>query len=269
MNWAGKIGGMIIGFMVGGPLGLLVGLLIGHLFDQRWLRRLLISPSPSVRQVKTQQVFFNATFRVMGSVAKSDGRVSENEIRQAQLLMRQMGLDQNLRREAIRLFTEGKQPEFNLSATIEELKQACLFQPALLRVFLEMQIQMAYADGGNISERKRRVLRNICQQMGISPLHFQQFEQRFRGEQTGYRYQSSQPDPQTQLQRAYQLLGVGPSANDAEVKKAYRRLMSQHHPDKLMSKGLPPEMIKMATQKTQQIKSAYEQICQAREAHAA
>ena len=58
--------------------------------------------------------------------------------------------------------------------------------------------------------------------------------------------------------------GITASASDTEVKKAYRRLMNQHHPDKLMSKGLPPEMLKMATQKTQQIKSAYEQIRKAR-----
>jgi DnaJ like chaperone protein len=60
------------------------------------------------------------------------------------------------------------------------------------------------------------------------------------------------------------LLGVPPQADDAEVKRAYRRLMSQHHPDKLVSKGLPEEMMKLAAQKTHEIRQAYEMITEAR-----
>ena len=59
---------------------------------------------------------------------------------------------------------------------------------------------------------------------------------------------------------AYAMLGIDKSASDGELKKTYRRLMSQHHPDKLVAKGLPDEMIKDATEKTQHIKKAYETI---------
>ena len=65
---------------------------------------------------------------------------------------------------------------------------------------------------------------------------------------------------ETSLQDAYHLLGVGDTVSDSELKKIYRRLMSQHHPDKLVSKGLPEQMIRDATEKTQQIKAAYELI---------
>jgi DnaJ like chaperone protein len=68
------------------------------------------------------------------------------------------------------------------------------------------------------------------------------------------------------LASAYATLGVGPKASDAEIKKAYRRLMSQHHPDKLMAKGLPEEAMRMASQKTQEIRRAYETITEARAA---
>ena len=61
-----------------------------------------------------------------------------------------------------------------------------------------------------------------------------------------------------QLKDAYAILNISPSANDSEVKRAYRKLISQHHPDKLISKGLPEEMMKIATQKTQEIRAAYE-----------
>jgi DnaJ like chaperone protein len=69
------------------------------------------------------------------------------------------------------------------------------------------------------------------------------------------------PDP---LQQAYQLLGISSHATHVEIKKAYRRAMNYNHPDKLIAKGLPEKVIRQATQKTQQIRAAYESICQAR-----
>ncbi len=257
MNWTGKILGMVIGFFIAGPTGLVIGLLLGHLVDQGFLRKLFTTLVHSrTNQSRVQGVFFNTTFMMMGYVAKSDGRVSENEIRAARTVMHSMGLNDSMKREAIRLFTEGKQPHFNPRATIDQLKQACLLQPNLLRMFVEIQVQMAYADGSFISERKRQVLASMCQQLGVTGFNFNQHYQRYQ--------QTPRQDPKQHIHDAYEVLGITASASDAEVKKAYRRLMSQHHPDKLMSKGLPPEMLKMATQKTQQIKSAYEQIRKAR-----
>ena len=58
--------------------------------------------------------------------------------------------------------------------------------------------------------------------------------------------------------------GISEQASPAEIKKAYRKQMSQHHPDKLLAKGLPEEMIKIATEKTQNIKAAYDRICAAK-----
>jgi DnaJ like chaperone protein len=66
------------------------------------------------------------------------------------------------------------------------------------------------------------------------------------------------------LESAYETLGLKSTTSDAEIKRAYRRLMSQHHPDKLVAKGLPEEMMKMATEKTHQIRTAYETIQEVR-----
>lgn len=266
MNWSGKILGMIIGLIVGGPTGLVIGLFLGHLIDQGLLRRLFNSVLYSrTNQSRVQGVFFNTTFMMMGYVAKSDGRVSENEIHAARNVMNNMGLNESMKREAIRLFTEGKQPHFDPDAAIAQLKQVCLFQSNLLRMFVEIQVQMAYADGRAMSDRKREVLQRMCQQLGVVGVNFSQFEQRYQAGQDYQRYrQSTQQNSKNHLNDAYKILGITSTVSDVEVKKAYRRLMSQHHPDKLIAKGLPPEMIKIATQKTQQIKSAYEQIRKAR-----
>ena len=266
--WNGKIIGVFLGAVLGGPVGALIGIALGHMFDigffDRWLQRIGFSRGTS-RQANVQQIFFNATFTVMGYIAKSDGRVSENEIRTARRMMDQMGLNPAMKQEAMQLFTEGKASSFNASPLLVQLKQACVHHPTLLRTFLEMQLQMAYADEQTLSPKKRAAFQHICSQLGIMRFNFNHFEQRYRAGQSYQQYQRQpRQNPRQHLQNAYKILEISSSANNAEVKKAYRRMMSKNHPDKLIAKGLPPEMIKIATQKTQQIKSAYDTIKQNR-----
>jgi len=261
MLWNGKIVGLFIGSMLGGIWGALLGLTIGHLFDiglfDNLLKRFGISRNAS-RAANVQQIFFSSTFTVMGYIAKSDGRVSKNEIRAAKRVMSQLNLTAEMKREAIELFNQGKQPDFNVDQALNQLKRACWHHPSLLRTFLEIQLQMVYADGQQVSPRKQTALQYICGQLGIRGFNFHHFENRYRAEQN---YQQ-QPryNPRQHLDNAYKILDISASVTDAEVKKAYRRQMSKNHPDKLVSKGLPPEMLKIATQKTQQIKKAYELI---------
>ena len=268
MLWNGKITGVFLGAIFGGPYGALIGITLGHLFDiglfDRWLQRIGFTRGTS-RQTNIQQIFFNSTFTIMGYLAKSDGRVSENEIRLARRVMDQFGLNAAMKREAIQLFTKGKQPNFDVNSLLAQLKQACLHHPTLLRTFLEIQLQMAYADGQKISAQKRQAFEFICSQLGISHFNFNHFEQRYRAEQNYQQYrQQPRQSPRQHLHDAYKILDVSSTTSNADVKKAYRRMMSKNHPDKLIAKGLPPEMIKVATQKTQQIKSAYETIKKSR-----
>lgn len=264
MLWNGKIIGVFVGAILGGPLGAAIGLALGHLFDiglfDNLLKQLGISRAAS-RAANVQQIFFNSTFTIMGYLAKSDGRVSENEIRAAKQIMARLNLNAEMKREAIDLFNQGKQPGFDVDQALNQLKRSCWHHPSLLRTFLEIQLQMAYADGQQISQKKQETLQYICAQLGIRGFNFRHFENRYRAEQN-YQQQRQRPqyNPRQHLQDAYKILEVSSTASDAEIKKAYRRQMSKNHPDKLVSKGLPPEMIKLATQKTQQIKSAYETI---------
>lgn len=263
MRWGGKILGLMIGLILGHPIWIILGVIIGHLYDigfftQFFKKRILQSKGGA-----TQRIFFDCTFSVMGYLAKADGRVSESEIRAAESIMLQMNLGPELRQEAIRLFNQGKQPDFNLSAAIAELKAACWQHPILLQTFLEIQMQIAHAEG-HISPGKRAALKAIYAELGLS-FGFQQFEQQSYTEQNYQKYyQGPRVNPEQHLQDSYQILNVTASSSDEEIKKAYRRLMSQHHPDKLMAKGLPPEMIKLANEKTQKIKSAYETIRKSR-----
>jgi DnaJ like chaperone protein len=147
VQWYGKVIGGAIGFYTGGPIGLALGLLLGNAFDRS--RGQPGNPFQSDdRRGVMQTVFFQATFRVMGKLAKADGRVSEREIELARMVMDRMGLDENQRKEAMRLFNEGKSPEYDIMPVLEELREVIGRRQTLSQIFLEIQLQTAYADGG-------------------------------------------------------------------------------------------------------------------------
>ncbi|MGM0516051.1 MAG: co-chaperone DjlA [Pseudomonadota bacterium] len=254
----GKIIGAGLGAWLFGWVGAGIGLVLGHLVD-RFLGRV---KRVGGELLKVQQSFFETTFSTLGFVSKADGRVSEAEIRATEAVMTQMRLTKARRREAIRAFNRGKAADFDPDHTIRRFRQVCGSQPALLRVFLEIQIQVAFADG-RVDPGEREALLRIARQLGVSESDFARLEALLAGH---YHQGPGAPSTAEALDNAYQALGVERSASDAEVKRAYRRLMSEHHPDKLIAKGLPDSMVEIAKERSQEIQQAYETVRRAREA---
>ena len=224
----------------------------------RWFHATAESADPTAA---TQTLFFTATFAVMGHMAKSDGQVSAKEIRMAEQVMDRLMLDRARRHFAQGLFRLGKRPDFPLADVLEQLRRASRSRD-LRRMFLEIQVFAAYADG-SIHSAERSILDRICTQLGFDAATLAQVEQLVRAE-LGAAGDAARPPGGHSLAEDYALLGVSDTAEMHTVKRAYRRLMSQHHPDRLISRGLPEEMIKLATSKTQSIKAAYERIRGAR-----
>lgn len=248
--------------MVGGPLGALLGAALGHQFDKG--TRAAADYGPGAQE-RVQTAFFTATFSVMGHLAKADGRVSEDEIGIARQVMAQMHLSPDMARTAMGLFTEGKSESFPLDEVLGQFRRECHGRRHLVLMFVEIQLHAAYADGA-LHAAEANVLHRICERLGVPDGEFRNLEAIVRAarEFAGGAEAGAGPTPAVKLKHAYEVLGVAPGATDAEVKKAYRRLMNRHHPDKLVSKGLPEEMIDLATEKTQEIKAAYETVREAR-----
>ena len=270
MSWWGKLVGGAFGFLLGGPMGAVLGAALGHGFD-RGMGNLPGGAEAGLdagERERVQTAFFTATFAVMGNLAKADGKVSRDEIRLAETVMDEMNLSPDMRRAAINLFNQGKAGDFPLRDVLTQFRHECHGRTTLIQLFLEIQLQAAYADG-ELHAAEERLLQMICDQLGFPRLAFAMLERRIRAER-GFRGAGAgagRPRPDTgrpSLQQAYDILGVKHDASDAEVKRAYRRLLSQHHPDKLVSKGLPEEMMKIAAQKTHEIRQAYERIQEAR-----
>ena len=259
----GKLVGGVFGLLTGGPFGLLIGAFTGHLVDQSIGKFLLGDQTGgAVASNSVQQIFFRTTFRVMGRLAKADGRVSESEIAAATHIMDQMGLTGSQRQLAIDHFTEGKASDFDLGPDLSLLKRVISQRASLAQMFLEIQLSVAYADG-ELSLEERRLFNQLCKQLGINAFQFEWIHGRVKAALSGQSSRSGRSQRQ-QLDNAYAVLGVKADASDEELKKTYRKLMSQHHPDKLVAKGLPEAMMKLAKEKTQEIQTAYDLIKKSR-----
>ncbi|MBE2895936.1 co-chaperone DjlA [Pasteurellaceae bacterium HPA106] len=278
MNFIGKILGFILGYRYGGFFGAIFGVILGHMADKKLYEMGSVSSSIFSRKLTRQQLFLQTTFAVMGHLSKAKGRVTEEDIQMAQSLMSRLNLDANGRKMAQEAFNQGKQSDFPVRQVIREFRQSCGQRPDLLRMFLDIQIQTALLDG-QIETAERELLFVIAQELGLSQLQFEQmmamifaaqnftsggYQQRsqsqgdyeYQGQRGGYTSQSS-------LHSAYQVLGVSENDDKTTVKRAYRKLMNEYHPDKLVAKGLPPEMMEIAKEKAQKIQAAYDMICKA------
>lgn len=268
MGWTGKLVGALLGYVLTRrPMGVLLGMILGHFWDQYVAGR---SAGPRADIAAVRRTFFRAAFSIMGHVAKADGRVSEQDIAAARGIFRQFGLSEDDTRAAMEFYTRGKQAEFDADALLAELAAACRGREQVLRMFLEIQMRAALM-GDGLEGVTRQVLTRIAASLGIGALEFAHLEALLRFQAHGGAYGpagGARPGApgtrRSSLDEAYEMLGVSPSATDAEVKRAYRKQMSENHPDKLVARGLPESMLEVAKQKTQAIQAAWERIREAR-----
>lgn len=254
--WQGKAIGVTVGIFAGGPVGALIGAFVGHWFDQQSQADGEAPASIPAEQV--QDTFFRTAFQTMGYIAKADGRVSEEDIQAARAMMAELKLEESQVQLAIECFTAGKATDFPLRATLSKLGEVCRARPDLKRMFVQMQLQTAlHADA--LHQPARKVIARVCEALDVSTYELVQMEALLRMQMRG-----AQSKDAGGLQSAYEVLGVTAQSSDADVTKAYRRLMNQNHPDKLVAKGLPESMMAMAAEKTRQIRAAYERIAAAR-----
>lgn len=247
--------GAIVGYAVGRWTGLLFGALIGYWISQMLRQKLM-------KTVQTQ--FLDATFAVMGAVCKADGRVTENEVRVAEALFERLHLPPQGRASARAAFNRGKSPGFDLDGEVASFRTACRGQRALYVMFLQVQLAAVAADG-EVNEAEHRMLVRIARGLGLSELEVRRLEAMMRVHGSYSSPGGSSPaSSQKKLDDAYQVMGMPPTASDADLKKAYRKLMSENHPDKMAARGLPESMRQMAEEKTRDITSAYDLIKAAR-----
>jgi len=265
MIWQGKAFGALLGVSIAGPVGALFGAALGHMLDMQAEARQESAGAPGSDAPNVQEAFFRATFQVMGHLAKAEGRISEEQIRAARAMMSELRLGEREVKFAIELYTAGKAKAFPLDATLQRLAQVFAPHPELRRMFVQIQLQSALW-GAGLNPPTRKMLSRVCSALDVSAYELVQMEALLRMQKSSPNGSSSwgTQAPGARLKQAYEVLGVSAAASNGDVTKAYRRLMSQNHPDKLHAKGLPESMMKVAEEKTRQILAAYEAIREAR-----
>lgn len=257
--------GAMVGLLFAGFFGLIGGFVVGMFIDRakgtsNGYRR------TGASLLEQQQVFFQTLFQLMGRLAKSDGRVSQEEIELAKAVMQRLRLSSEAQRQAQELFNQGKSENFNVDDTLNRFRQV-VGSGMLRRSLIEVLLLSAYADG-YFSLEEKSLLEQICVKLGMTETEYNSIHEQVKRQShfhQGYQRQGSsgQSSPDL-LKAAYDVLEVNENMSDDEIKKAYRKLMSQNHPDKLSAKGLPDEMIELAKERTQEIQSAYELIKKSR-----
>ena len=232
----GKWLGLLFGFAVGQIPGALIGFWVGMRFDSALARQ-----SSGTQNQADLSLFVKSTFLIMGYVAKSTGRISEDDIEVARRMMRELQLTPFQSQQAMRDFNQGKQPDFLWYLTVQDLAAKL---PILLRKqWLQIQLRAAMASG--MTPNKYRCLERIAVELGLPLPHATEAP-------------PPSSAPADDLPKAYQTLGVSPDATDDQVKRAYRKLMQRYHPDRAV--GATAAALEIAKEKTQRIQAAYQAI---------
>jgi DnaJ like chaperone protein len=250
-HWWGKLIGGIIGLLRGGLTGAIFGIFLGHMVDR------FLSGLGGVN--RTRDAFFGAMFSTLGHINKADGRVTKVEIEAAENLMHRLQLTEEERQRAILFLQQGKERDFNLETTLREFARHSMLRHELRIMFIELLIEAALADGA-LTAAEQAILVRSCTVLHIPANVFSAMLRARQGGGSTYRDHQQHPNRGPSLNQSYAALGLKTDASTQEIKRAYRKLVSQYHPDKLVSQGLPEEMMEMSKNRVREINAAYDKI---------
>jgi DnaJ like chaperone protein len=255
----GKLIGALVGFLLfRNPVAVILGGFFGHLWDIGALHL------PGLRE--PQGSFIAPLFALAGAIAKADGRVSEQEIAATENLMARMQLSGEQRASAIERFNAGKQPGFEAQLAIADLKTWASGRRDLAFLLLDMLLDIVYAEGP-LAPNKVALVRKLCWSLGVHERElaalaamrgYAAYGGDGAGAQDDHRQAGREAPRSSSGKDAYAVLGITRDANEREIKRAYRKLISQHHPDKLGD--VPAELKRRAEERAREINAAYERI---------
>ncbi|HEX3653625.1 MAG TPA: DnaJ family molecular chaperone [Rhizomicrobium sp.] len=237
MSIWGKIGGAAAGLLAGGPVGAVFGALAGHILVDR--------PSVASPRATDPGVAFTIAMIALGAkMAKADGVASGDEEEAFRQYFRVPPSEEaNVRR----IFRLARQDTAGFESYARQIANIYRGQPAVLEDILDGLFEIAKADGV-LHPGELAFLERVADIFGFAPNEFR----RIRAS-----HFPDRSDP-------YVILGVAHDASEDEIKRTYRMLVRENHPDSLMARGVPEEFVKLANDKLAAINTAYEKIGQER-----
>ena len=244
MGIIGKVLGGAIGFAMGGPLGAVAGAVFGHAYDSsKQTPRLGYSDRVSTAE-QSQITFFVAAFSMLAKLTKSDGTISDEEVRSIENFMaRDLHLSPSDRKIAVDIFHTAVASPETFESFAAQFYNAFHDQPQMLEFMTDILLRVSLSDG-QLTPGEEQMIDSAVRIFHISPARFEELKARYVSKTEKY----------------YAILGASRTDSIEEIKKKYRRLVSEYHPDKIASKGLPEEFIRFANDKFREIQEAYDAI---------
>ena len=237
---------------------LIVLLLVGYQFYRGFKKSMHTFGREGEVVGRVSDDFVRALFSCMGHLAKSDGRVTEDEIRAARLIMHRLGLNPAQVRRAIHWFDDGKRPGFPLVQTVREARRVSARGAAKRTLFVRLLLEVVLAKP-SLRKHERAMIWTICTELDIGRVELAQLEAMIRA-QKGFKRSPEGNADAARLRNAYEALGVSPDASNDDIKKAYRRLMNRNHPDKIAGDNPDADVVAEAERRTREVRGAYEML---------
>jgi DnaJ like chaperone protein len=244
MSWMGKIIGGTIGFALGGPLGAVAGAVFGHAFDKGGEEYYVEGPEQLSSIEANQFTIFVAVFSMLAKLAKADGYISKQELDSIENFMDfDLNLDPQSKRVAINIFQTALDSPESFENFASQFYDHFRFQSQILEFMIDVLMKVSVSDG-QLSQVEDHLIRSAASIFRLSDADFRKIRSRYVKETDKY----------------YAVLGVQPTDSNEEIKKHYRKLVMEYHPDTIASKGLPEEFIKFSNDKFREIQEAFEAI---------
>jgi DnaJ like chaperone protein len=246
MGFIGKLLGGTIGFALYGPLGALAGAVFGHTFDHSSDRPSLFDAGLGQgREVRAQLTFFVGTFSMLAKLARSDGRITPQEVDAIERFMAaDLALDPESRRAARGIFNKAVDSSDTFQDYAAQFYEQFQGEPHLLEMMIDIMLKVSVSDG-KISDVEESLILSAVRMFRLSDETYQKIRSRYQGDT---------------LDKYYSALNASKDDSDEKIKQQYRKLVSEFHPDKIASKGLPDAFIQFANDKFREIQDAYEKI---------
>jgi DnaJ like chaperone protein len=244
MGWFGKVVGGTIGFALGGPLGAIAGAAFGHTFDSSNKQYYVNENTRLSSGEESQFTFFIAAFSMLAKLAKADGHISKEEVNSIEdFMVNDLNLNLESRRLAMNIFHAATSSQETFHDFAKQFYMQFSKQPQLLELMIDILFRVSVADGV-LSESEEQLIHSAARTFNFNDAEYSKLKSRYV----------------KNFEKYYAILGCNKNNSDAQIKSQYRKLVSEYHPDKIASKGLPEEFTKFANDKFREIQEAYEII---------
>ncbi|MBL4666979.1 MAG: TerB family tellurite resistance protein [Sneathiella sp.] len=240
----GKILGGAAGLLLGGPLGALLGSVAGHVVDK--YRENDEHGADEGASTSVKQIAFTIAVVALGAkLAKADGVVTRDEV---DAFKRVFGIPKEEEANFAKVFDRARQNTAGYEGYARQISRMFKNSPQIMEDLLHSLFSIAMADGV-LHPDEDTYLRNIAGIFGFTDQTYDRIRSYHSGEEAR--------DP-------YQILGVAADISNDDLKKAYRKLIRENHPDKVMAEGLPQEFVQLANDKLAKINAAYDVVSKER-----